>query len=230
MPYPTITRAEARSYLKALREGVTDRQLISGSVDEGDHQDWDAIASDIVDHLTALSEHFQAGAWESEVAAYVHQHLPAHPALSDPEFWTWFAVRYGRELISWRYGDKADLNNYGVGSAGENLLYRLWLRGEIARQPDHTDPYELARVGDVDFWRSHLFRQGYGDVRVFAQALLKFQFPKAKDHKARLSIAQVRDLAKRLRRARSNLMFEVMDEPRAALFIESEWAALAGSS
>jgi hypothetical protein len=86
------------------------------------------------------------------------------------------------------------------------------------------DPYHLARLGDIDFWRSHVLRQGYSNGRQFARALAQFQFPGGKPH---LSIDDIRELAKRLRAARTNLIVEIMDRDRATQFILGEWSKLA---
>jgi hypothetical protein len=56
---------------------------------------------------------------------------------------------------------------------------------------------------------------------------VKFQFPGGPDDKARLKIKQIRELAKRLSAARTNLLVEIMDPDRAFRFIEGEWSKLA---
>jgi hypothetical protein len=140
------------------------------------------------------------------------------------------AVTHFGDLIEWRYGNKeggSDLKNYGIGAPIENFLYRLWLRAEIAYDHGAPDPYHLVGLGDVDFWRSHIFRQSYSCARQFARALVKFQFPGAPEDRARLKIKQIRELAKRLSAARTNLLVEIMDPDRAARFIEGEWSKLA---
>jgi hypothetical protein len=84
------------------------------------------------------------------------------------------------------------------------------------------DPYFYARCGDIDIWRSHLFRQGYADARPFAHALLSFQYPEGPGSTPRLSINAIRTLAKRLSRTRTNIFFGLMDEARSFAFIENE--------
>jgi len=161
----------------------------------------------------------------------VHKAIPKnHPAISDPGFWTWLAVTHFVELIEWRYGDKpegSNLKNYGVGAPIENFLYRSWLRTEIAYDRRAADPYHLVGLGDVDFWRSHVFRQSYSCARQFARALIRFQFPGGPEGRSRLQIAQIRELAKRLSAARTNLLVEIMEPERATRFIEGEWEKLA---
>jgi hypothetical protein len=201
--------------------------------------EWDEIAEKIREALEPLrsiagdnvSRGRGAGRqFEASAVVEVHKAMPPHhPALAEPGFWTWLATTHFRDLIEWRYGNKPegpDLKNYGVGAGGaENFLYRLWLRAEIAYDRRAQNPYHLAPVGDVDFWRSHVFRQSYSYARRFARALIIFQFcgPKV----PRLDIDQIRKLAKRLKAARTNLLVEMMDPDRAALFIENESSKLA---
>ena len=237
MPYPVVSRAEARTFLLGRRENPEMARPEPRTIDLGVEEDWDAVASEIVDAITTIAEPAPGSdqavdgrSFEVAAGPEVHRRLLPHPALADPEFWTWFAIWHGLEIIEHRYGEEPDLKNFGIGAAGENFIYRLWLRAEIAHDPTREDEYELAKTGDIDFWRSHIFRQGYANCRAFAHALIEFQFPAEIGRKPYLNIPQIRELVKYLKRARTNLMFEVMDEARAKTFIESEWARVAASS
>lgn len=235
MSYPVVSRADARSYLQKLRDDPSaELELNICNRDEGSDEDWDDIAEQLLVKLAALESPGmikkgdpRANQFETAASPIVHEHIPKHPALADPEFWTWLGVVHGRQIIDWRYGPTGGLANFGAGPAGENFYFRLWLRADIGFDSGSTDTYELAKVGDIDFWRSHVFRQGYGEVRAFVRALVNFQFPAASKRKPRLNHGDIRDLVKRLKRARTNLMFELMSETRARDFIESEWATLA---
>ena len=242
MPYPFYSKAEARMYLSALSDPSADPDVKPTVPDlhlnpDGEDIDWEALADEIAVKLEDLIAGIgpagkkNAGSdFEIAAAPILHQLLPEHPALADPEFWIWLVLGYGQETVKWRYGDTRNLSNFGVGGAGENLFYRIWLRAEIAYSPDAEDAYRLARFGDMDFWRSHIFRQSYGDARVFARALLEFQHPPSSKGKSRLKTLQIRSLAKHLKRARTNLMFEVMSSERATQFIESEWERLSAET
>ena len=234
MPYPILSKAEARHYL-VVEEGA-EKPLLPAArqADHGPDLDWETLGSEIAATLLTLADkHTTAKGkvdgsdFEAEASEEVHKRLPSHPALADAEFWIWLALTYCEDVVERRYAGSQNAKNFGVGGAGENLLYRLWLRAEIAYDAKAKDHYALTRFGDIDFWRSHIFRQGYGDVRGFARALLEFQFPAKTKRKARLKIVEIRALAKHLKRARSNLLFEVMTEARAVEFIESEWNRLA---
>ena len=240
MAYHVLSKSEARLYLQSVEAAVSAQAPLpplpeGRTAEEGSEEDWGTIAAELRATLEKLisesggkAGEVKGGPFEAAAAPAIHVLLPAeHPALADPEFWVWLTVTHCTDIVDWRYPGKRNLKNFGVGGAGENFLYRLWLRAEIARSPGSADEYELPRVGDIDFWRSHIFRQGYGEVRTFARALVEFQFPAESGRKPRLKIDEIRALAKQLKRARTNLMFELMSEDRAARFIESEWERLA---
>jgi len=241
MPYPILSKSEARLYLQAVESAAEAGKEPpsfpeSRQADDGSDEDWESLAEDIAGALTSLAAKIgqspEVKGSEFEVAAgpIVHSILPEHPALADAEFWVWLTLAHCQTIVDWRYPGKRNLRNFGIGGAGENLLYRLWLRAEIAYSPGRKDEYELSRFGDIDFWRSHIFRQSYGEMRSFARALVEFQFPANNGRKARLKIHDIRELAKGLKRARTNLMFEVMTESRATQFIEWEWKRLTSAA
>jgi Family of unknown function (DUF6339) len=235
--YQILSRQDAKKYLQEL-EADSETKLSGVKIRElGVEQDWDEVALSIKTPLDKLKEDIgnidkEDGSkkFERLAAKIVHETLPKHVALADPEFWTWLTVQHFVPLVQWRYPGSKNLQNYGVGAAVENLLFRLWLRGDIGNLPGAKTPYALIDYGDIDFWRSHLFRQGYADARNFAHALIRFQFPEKLTGTARLKISEIRELVKRLKNARTNLVVELMDEDRAFQFIESEWSKLAAAT
>jgi hypothetical protein len=93
---------------------------------------------------------------------------------------------------------------------------------------DAKDRYHLVGSGQIDFYRSHLFRQGYANARTFARALLRYQYPKA-DPTPHLKVNQIRELVKRLRRLRANLFLEILGESECLSVIEAEAASVVSS-
>jgi Family of unknown function (DUF6339) len=242
MPYPTVAHTDAIAWVARWREqedpSVPPPAPPVTIKPEGDARDWDNIATALVAELdTLFRDYVQAGgrdvamAYEADASVLVHERLPEHPALGDPEFWTWLAVVHGPELVVQRYAINRKsgspkvpgTNNFSSRGSPENLFFRLWFRGEIGYCEELRDPYFYARCGDIDVWRSHLFRQGYADARPFAHALLSFQYPEGPGGTPRLGISAIRTLVKRLRRARTNIFFEFMDKARSVEFIESEY-------
>jgi hypothetical protein len=174
----------------------------------------------------------QGGKFESEACAALHACLADvdRRALADHDFWTWLAVDYLADVLEWRFGAEgrpAQPANYGIGTRTENMFFRLWLRADLGKA-DGADPYELAKFGDQDLWRSHLLRQGYANARSIVRALLKLQAGKLmKGNKPAKKLAGgdepegVRMLAKRLRRMRANVVLEYLTPIQAdALVLE----------
>jgi hypothetical protein len=99
----------------------------------------------------------------------------------------------------------------------------LWVRAELAHDPALADPYELARYGDIDFWRSHVFRQMSTETGPLLAAFIRFQHPDGPDAEKRLTQDEIRALVKYMRRAAANMLVETLDEQEAARFVEEQW-------
>lgn len=238
MRYPTMTAGEASMYVAAKRAGNSvDADIavkMKGSVPEIDQ----SFVADLRAGLGNLRKSWPEGlkndkernVFEGRAARLIHCILPPEPTLlGDPDFWIWLAVVCLPDVVEWRYGSKSDgtkLANYGIGSRTENLLYRLWLRAELVLDESNKDLYHLADAGQIDFYRSHLFRQGYANARTFARALLRFQYPYSDLAAPKLKILQIRDLVKRLRRMRANLFLEILPEEECRAVIEAEAAVV----
>jgi hypothetical protein len=237
MRYPVLTSADASTFLFSSRAG--------GSVDldslvktRGDGPDLDQSFVEGLREALAIIRasfpdglnHKDANIFEARAARAVHERIPIHSeVIADPDFWVWLAVVQFSELVEWRYGDPADgtsVKNYGVGARVENLLYRLWLRAELVLDEEAKDRYHLVGFGQIDFYRSHLFRQGYANAHAFARALLRYQYQGADPCAPHLKVAQIRVLVKRLRRLRANLFLEILAESECASVIKAEAASV----
>lgn len=98
--------------------------------------------------------------------------------LSNLGFWRWLSnvamSGYFWNFIAWRY-EKKEQVNWGITSprnAVEVLLYRSWLRGHKMYDQTLDDPYEYAKRGTSDVWRSHILRQDFGKDANFVRAFL----------------------------------------------------------
>ena len=173
----------------------------------------------------------QGGKFESEACAIVHACLADvdRQVLADQDFWTGLAVDNLADILEWRFGADGPSQpaNYGIGTRTENLFFRLWLRADLGKGGG-KDPYELAKTGDQDLWRSHLLRQGYANARSIVRSLLKLQSGQlissnkpAKKLAAGDEPLGIRMLAKRLRRLRANVAFEYLTPSQSdALVLE----------
>ncbi|CAN7487381.1 DUF6339 family protein [Variovorax paradoxus] len=234
-----MSALEGSVQLSARRAGLGDHSdagvKTKGVGAELDQSFVDELRSELADLRGTWPDGFkndkERNVFEGKAARIVHAAVPSDSEmLSDPEFWIWLAVVCFPELVEWRYGNPeggTKLANYGVGSRTENLLYRLWLRAELTLDDQHEDRYHLAEAGQIDFYRSHLFRQGYANARNFARALLRYQYPSKDVAAPRLKILQIRDLVKRLCRMRSNLFLEILPEEECRAVIVAEAKVLA---
>lgn len=232
MKYQVLGSAEARRCVIAKRVG-TQEVPEPRSEWKGEGEEFStSFVGPLRDELKKLQIRYgekrsdkDNSGFEGDAAVLVHTHVPAEPlVLSDFEFWTWLAVIHFPQLVEWRYGAQAgaDLKNYGIGARSENFLYRLWLRADLSLDDTASHRYHLTRKGQVDFWRSHLFRQGYASVPAMARALIRFQYPDELNGNPRLKIAGIRALAPRMKRLRANLMYEFLDEAACLRLLEQE--------
>lgn len=204
MRYPVMTTTDASAYLASKRAGAPlDLERLVKSRGAGAELDQTFIGELLTD-LALLRAKYgndgmksqkNANEFEASAARSIHERLqlPAE-ILADAEFWVWLAVVHFGDVVEWRYGNPKDgtgLANYGVGARTENLMYRLWLRADLVFDEYADDRYHLCRRGQIDFYRSHLFRQGYANVRSFARALLRFQYPHDDTTTPRLKVDQI---------------------------------------
>jgi hypothetical protein len=231
--YYVMDPAEALRYLRARDAGeepaLAEFERVSG---DGDFAD-DTAVKKLVTELRALKKKFpeelrgrdeKGKEFEQKACEIVHRCFPGYEpaAIANPDFWTWLAVARLSDIVEWRFGARgkhANPANYGIGARVENLLFRLWLRGEFGK--DGKGNYSLAKTGDQDLWRSHILRPAYTNARPIATALLKLQAGLLKAKKLHSSKPDgVRMLAKRLSRLRANLMFEYLNLSQAEALVE----------
>jgi hypothetical protein len=242
MRYPVMTSGDATTYLIARRtDELVDVEKfvrVQGSGEELDQAfipnlraSFDRLRARWPDGIKSKADP-SANEFEASAARLVHSTVPfrAEP-LADPGFWTWLAIVHFRDVVEWRYrygkdGKEAQFANYGIGSKNENFLYRLWLRADLVLDDEAKDRYHLSDSGQVDFYRSHLFRQGYANAHAFARALLRYQYPNRDPSEPRLKTLEIRDLVKRLRRLRANLFVELLAEGECWALIEAEAALI----
>lgn len=235
MRYPTISVSTARQALAELDAGRTfdlyAETVWAGAGAELDMQRIDRLAIRL-EQLRSESDSLADGGkisrhdFDRRAAEAIHGHLPRNAELtSSMDFWTWLAVAKLRDVVLWRFPPKAaegdasvNLQNFGIGQSArqrcENFPYKLWIRAELAFDSGHSDPYRFARRGDVDFWTSHIHRQGYSSYRELGAALIRFQYPDELAGEPRLHPGEeteqkrgIRTLAKRLKRLQANVEF-----------------------
>jgi hypothetical protein len=229
MQYPTLDRSTAQRALDVLQMGEpVDFAELTRQKGTGEPLDLELV-NDLVRELMELKvglDHIRGtSGWgkrfDTSAAAIVHRwavETGLRPeVLADQGFWRWLAISKTYELITWRYMDgKGMLSNENFGTRGtrQNALFRLFQIGDLSFEPNSQDPYELASVGDVDFWVSHILRQNYANARPVARALIDLQAGRLNGLSS-LTTGEIRYLAKDLKRLRENLVFEVLSHDEA---------------
>jgi hypothetical protein len=239
MRYPVLSTTDASAYLLSKRVGspIELERLVKT---RGDGTELEQnFVGDLLADLASVKAKYgvdgmksqkNANHFEAQAARAIHERVVVPPEiLADPDFWLWMAAVHFTDIVEWRYGNPENgtgLANYGIGARSENLMYRLWLRADLVLDETAKDRYHLCRRGQIDFYRSHLFRQGYANARNFARALLRFQYPHGDVAAPFLKVEQIRELVKRLRRLRANLFVEILDEQECQRCIEDEFSRL----
>lgn len=245
MLYPTISMDDARAVLSGLkaRRGYFRPEVIErGRGDPFDRERVDDLIDELHDLRLELGEKDgDRRYWmrfEGRGARVVHSSLAlSAQAAADPGFWMW--IVFGHEdtslvrYVDWRFGaDEAGAReaNYGIShDLAEGFFSRMWLRGDIAFDPEADDPYWLAYRGDQDLWRSHVFRQDYGSAREVARALVRFQYPDDHPQEATVGTTEIRAIAKELRKRHATIAMELLSGADADRLIREVRASISQS-
>mgnify|MGYP006444542275 CR=1 FL=1 len=144
--------------------------------------------------------------------------------LTDAGFWRYLAVCEMFEYIEWRDGSDCGLPSFGAGTHGltwDCASKRMFVRGRIAKEARSNESWQtVARIAGTDVWRSHILRVRTGESPQLACALLE-----AWDRRE-IRTKEIRDVAKRIKRLRSNLVFEVMDQTQIQSMLERQIEAI----
>lgn len=195
--FPSLDTEQAKASLEALRAGEQSnpaahvKQSGEGELYEpGDLQELATKLNGLWDEIEGAAANAK---FEALAAPILHEalELPEFVA-GHREFWAWFTfvAADGRfvQVVEKRFdraaGDAKGLMaqdvNFGITSKAEvyeGLFARLWWRAHRFYDPAADDPYDIARRGYIDLWRSHILRQDYGASRTMAKALIEYLFP-----------------------------------------------------
>jgi hypothetical protein len=225
MKYPTLEMHDAKSILtKRSSNSVGDFDelvLWKGNGPDSCLASVDSLHSDLWTLRELYKPVFSArdperGEFEREACVVIHRALNGLPEeiLQDSSFWTWISVIRMADIIESSFGSPgklADSRNYGVPSKKENMISRLFLRGDIGYDSQSAEPYRIARVGDQDLWRSHITRQRYASCRAISKAFVRVMTGEV----GNASNPKPREVAKDIHKLRANLYLECLTEAEA---------------
>jgi hypothetical protein len=224
---------QAEKYISGRRSGAfTEHDLHAEQRGEDADGDYEAI----LDLLEEILEKWNASdrikiksdqakdATEGKLAVMIFAGLRSLPGrvLSDRDFWRYCAA-YLYDLVEWRNGNGCSLINYGASAnaIGHDCMpHRMFERASIAHlggvAAGDTDPFELAKFGASDVWRSHILRVLNGNAPVLVHEILT----DVKEGNLKTEI--VRPLIRDLRRVRANIVFELLDQSQARVLLDRE--------
>lgn len=195
------------------------------------------------------------GDYDAAAREIVHRNLAAlsDEILTDADFWRYLSAVKFNEFVAHRHpqtrksqrGEGIDGNwaNFGAKSSSvvESLFFRLFTGADLAFESANSrDPYVLSRVADVDLWQSHIVRVLSGDNPVYVRELVKWFRDRDAWYENVTSFnvqdlfavyndnprtRHLRDLVKRVRRLRSNVIHEYLLNDEVRQIVED--AALA---
>ena len=227
--YPSTRLADAKSYISAQPDGqpplIADLPITwLGDGPPLDLSSFDQLGREAYDECLRLGADQGGGnqrgeEFEGNFAARFHDEVASAPprVLTDMAFWRYLAVGPMYEAVRWRHGH-ANLPGYGC-SPSEHvacLPWRLFMRAAIGFVEGSGDPYRLSRVKGTDLWWSHILRIEIGRSLPTAQALL------ALVEEQDLNVAQIRELAPRVTRLRSTVLFEALSDDEVADLVRGE--------
>lgn len=238
MTYPIATRTYTSGYVSGRFDGSLTPLNFSAAYNESDAQDWveeiERTLDKVLDAWTsagpeAVKDPNAKDAIEGDLSVILYEGLKGLPGrvLTDRDFWRYCSA-YMYDFIRWRQPSAsvpAFLVYFGCSTAGigrECVPHRMFDRAYIARMggehAGYEDPYALARFGAADMWKSHILRVLNGNAPLVVHEFMS-------DVTAgRLGIGDrvTREMISNLRRVRSNVLFEVVEDFQARDLVDQE--------
>lgn len=229
MQYPTIPPNVVIENLDPLLDGVLDdmspQMVMFGS---GPAIEIAALDNALSDIRAALNERLaQAGQrldddqFEGAMAVRLYEGLSEYPTavLDDPSFWAYLAAGPMWFFVKWRE-DPAERKRDGYQDYLDGRVnhacvpLRMYLRARAVATGD--DSLASAVERGTDFWRSHIIRVRTGTAPELARAVTEQQ------RDARMTVAPLREYAKRVNRRWSNQVIYVLDAQECRELAEDE--------
>lgn len=242
MKYPMTFLSDAAEYVTGRRSGV----LTSDADLHPKHREvpWEDDPQDVVDAaVDKLLEHWsdkkngisakRKDDFEGTLSIDLYKALSKLPAtvLTDRDFWRYLAARM-YDFIQWRDGESCSLESYGASAAALNwncVPLRMFNRAHVAEvgrlAAGSTEEFYGVDLHEAtDLWRSHILRVLTSYAPLVAYSMLKDydNWTARSKGLGRGRTEVVRQYAKDLRRTRSNILFEVLDQDAVDSLLASQ--------
>ncbi len=251
MNYPVIQLSKLRIVLQQASDdsGQLPADVEDYVSFRGEGQTVVAVLSLLKGELETLgATHGFDSKFDAKARPIIHGYLSNldDQVLIDDDFWRYLSGVFLYSIVRSRHPESAkaksvDANwaNFGGknSSTTESLIRRLYLGASLSiDSSDRQDTYHLSRIHDVDLWQSHIIRVLSGENPIYVRSLLKWFKHREKwyssmpDSTAVLKdlnrfdnfrTAHLRDFVKRIRRLRSNVIHEFLNENEISAMISS---------
>lgn len=233
--HQVLTRKEALAYIAGRQSGTVVESALQPGQSSATSEDWwdeiDEALSSVMkvwrqEDLTRFESQIKRDGLEGVLAAVLHQGMKGLPAsvLTDRDFWRYCAA-YMYDFIVWRQPTTTvsalypyfGLKGESLGSA-DCVPQRMFGRAHIvlaASAQGDPDPYELAKFGAADVWISHILRVRNSYAPLVVRELLDGV------RAGRFKTDTIREVAKDLKRVRSNVLFEALEAEDVRMLVDS---------
>lgn len=144
--------------------------------------------------------------------------------LADRGFWRYLTVDVFFDIVHWRH-PKNNGDRWGTNPSqfNRNMLFSLYIRGQIANQCTPEQCELLSTVNDVDLWTSHVIAVLYGSSATIVYSFIAYcaSLMSADGTYDKFARLQIRELAKLLSAARSNFVFDLFDQRESDAVVKS---------
>jgi hypothetical protein len=226
MKIPTLSQSEMKTFTEARRNGQSyDPEIVYVGSDSSLNDDLVSIfveevklALSTVKADTSSTQETLYSNFEQSLTLLSLEFFDALPpeAKFTPGFWSFVSSEIANE-VEWRYPpnnkegwSKNFVSSHSPSDFIDGFLPRIIVRGLIAKDSD-----KALSLSGQDFWRSHILRVKTGFSKVvsiaFAEHVVNVSMP----------VSEQRIVAKRIRSARANVIFEALDSSQAVKMLDT---------
>lgn len=237
MRYPVVVFEDAEDYVAKRRTGaipedeppkIQFRDSEDGTVGDAEEQIWDAMVAlqDRFAELHPTVSTAKRDSLEGELVPLLFDAISALPAsvLTDRDFHRYLSTRWLFEFAVWRdrqYGKEGNFpspDSFGASGRAlhqDTVSLRMLNRALISQAAsDHGgDPFDLARHGAGDVWKSHILRTLTSEAPLVVREVVE------RVRRDELKTDVVRVFAPRVKRMRANVLLEVLSPEDADNFV-----------
>jgi len=228
MKIPILLQTEINQFVEALRAGQNYEPKVASISDEAALDE--VLVEKFVSDALSILKSCTGGITKTkekktenlelqltDLALDFFEKLP-HAAKFEPGFWSYLSFRLAT-IIVWRYPPNEKegwgrnfLVKHAASEFPDGFLPRIILRGQIASGSNEAEAFI-----QQDFWRSHILRVKTGYSQTMSQSFAE------KVIRNRSLVEEQRQVAKKIRSLRSNIIFELLDKTDCDSLVDSSY-------